>query len=39
MPGDFQVICSSVVGEDRPSPAWTETPELSALRFLFEGQS
>ena len=27
MPGDFQVICGSMVGENRQSPASTETPE------------
>ena len=26
MPGDFQVICGSMVGENRRSPASTETP-------------
>ena len=26
MPGDFQVICGSMVGENRWSPATTETP-------------
>ena len=25
MPGDFQVICGSMVGENRQSPASTET--------------
>ena len=30
MPGDFQVICGSMVGENRRSPASTETPGVSA---------
>ena len=28
MPGDFQVICVSMVGENRWSPALTETPGM-----------
>ena len=28
MPGDFQVICGSVVGENLRSPVSTETPDL-----------
>ena len=31
MPGDFQVICSSMVGENRRSPASTETPVSSII--------
>ena len=27
MPGDFQVICVSMVGKNRQSPASTETPD------------
>ena len=27
MPGDIQVICGSMVGENRQSPASTETPD------------
>ena len=28
MPGDFQVICGSMVGENLQSPVSTETPDL-----------
>ena len=28
MPGDFQVICGSMVGENRRSPASTRTPDI-----------
>ena len=34
MPGDFQVICGSMVGKNRWSPASTEAPALLLL-FLF----
>ena len=35
MPGDFQVISGSVVGENRRSPALNETPvEVSYIHFL-----
>ena len=39
MSGDFQVICGSMVGENRRSPASTETPALKkrlyCLRYYF----
>ena len=34
MPGDCQVICSSMVGKNRRSPASTETPDLVTIAFL-----
>ena len=34
MPGDFQVICGSMVGENRRSPASTETPVLGVLLIV-----
>ena len=33
MPGDFQVICGSMVGENRRLPASTETPVYFVLRM------
>ena len=35
MPGDFQIICGSVVGEIRRSPAWTETPGHWSMQIFF----
>ena len=34
MPGDFQFICVSLVGENRGSPASTETPGHFVLHVL-----
>ena len=31
MPGDFQVICGSIIGENRRSPVSTETPASREL--------
>ena len=36
MPGDFQVICGSMVGENRRSPASTETPVSSIITHAGE---
>ena len=33
MPGDFQVICGSVVGKNCQSPASTETPAPGNFGF------
>ena len=36
MPGDFQIICGSMVGENRRSPASTETPAQIVSRLAVE---
>ena len=36
MPGDFQIICGSMVGENRRSPASTETPAHIVSRLAVE---
>ena len=33
MPGDFQIICGSMVGENRRSPVSTESPDLSEIKI------
>ena len=35
MPGDFQVIYGSMVGENRRSPASTETPMIMFFGFSY----
>ena len=34
MPGDFQVICGSMVGKNRRSLASTETPALRVIKVF-----
>ena len=34
MPGDFQVICGSMVGKNCQSPATTETPAVTKVSLM-----
>ena len=36
MPGNFQVICGSMVGENGQSPASTETPVSGVLFYSID---